>query len=83
MQITLTLRGILAEHLPAGSGRRSRPVEVAEGATIDALLAHLEVPREMAHLVLLNGEPIPVARLAETSLRDRDVLSVWPPLSGG
>ena len=36
MQITLTLRGMLAAYLPPGTGRYSRPVEVADAATIDA-----------------------------------------------
>ena len=87
MQITLTLRGSLTghlpEHLPAGSSRRSRRVEVAEGATIAAALDALRVPRELVHLVLLNGERVAVGQLATTALRPEDQLAVWPPLSGG
>ena len=83
MQITLTLRGILAAHLPPGSGRHTRRVEVSEGATIEGALAQLRVPGELAHLVLLNGEQVPVSRLANTPLRAEDTLAIWPPLSGG
>ncbi len=83
MQITITLRGMLTRYLPAGSGRQSRSVEVADDATIDAVLTHLDVPKELAHLVLLNGEAIPTSRFQTTALHAQDALAVWPPLSGG
>ena len=87
MQITLTLRGSLSEHLPAAlpeaGGRHSRRVEIAEGASIEATLERLGVPSERVHLVLLNGERVGVGQLATTALRHEDQLAVWPPLSGG
>ena len=83
MQITLTLRGSLAEYLPPGRGRRERPLEVADGATIRAVLTRLAVPDELVHLVLLNGVNVPPRDLESTVLRPQDSLAVWPPLSGG
>ena len=83
MQITVTLRGMLKEYLPPGSERYSRPLKVAEGATIEAVLTQLDLPKELAHLVLLNGEHIPSSRLHATGLHAKDTLAVWPPLSGG
>lgn len=83
MQITLTLRGMLAEYLPPGTGRYSRPVEVADDATIDTVLTHFHVPRELVHLVLVNGVQIPEAQLVTTPLHAHDTLAIWPPLSGG
>ena len=83
VQITITLRGMLRDHLPPGSGRHPRPLEVAEDSTIESVLEHLAVPLELAHLVLLNGEHVPAPRLRATPLHAKDTLAVWPPLSGG
>ena len=83
MQIDLTLRGTLTDYLPPGEGRHSRSIEVADGATVDAVLAQLRVPQELVHLVLVNGVNVPRKQLGATALRARDTLAVWPPLSGG
>ncbi len=83
MEITLTLRGILAEHLPPGTGRYTRRVEVPEDASVAAALAQLRVPRDLVHLVLVNGVQVSPSEVASTTLRAEDELAVWPPLSGG
>ena len=83
MQITLTLRGMLAQYLPPGTGRRSRALEVADDATVDAVLKHLAVPEELVHLVLVNGVHVHTAQLGTTPLHAQDELAIWPPLSGG
>ncbi len=83
MEITLSFRGRLREYLPPGSGRRSRPLEIADGATIGAVLALLRVPADLVHLVLLNGVNVHPRDLDSTALRPHDSLAVWPPLSGG
>ena len=83
MLITLTLRGLLTKHLPPGSGRHSCPLEVADDVTVGEVLAGLRVPRELVHLVLLNGVNVPPRDLDSTALRAQDSPAVWPPLSGG
>ncbi|MDJ0848180.1 MAG: MoaD/ThiS family protein [Myxococcota bacterium] len=83
MEITLSFRGPLTEYLPPGSGRRSGSLEIADGATIGAVLARLRVPMELVHLVLLNGVNVHPRDLDSTTLRPQDSLAVWPPLSGG
>ena len=83
MEITLSFRGLLTDYLPPGTGRRSRSLEVADGATIGAVLARLHVPTDLVHLVLLNGVNVPPRDLDSTALRPHDSLAVWPPLSGG
>ena len=83
MQIALTLRGMLAEYLPPGTGRYSRPVEVADDATIATVLTHFHVPKELVHLVLLNGVHFRQEQFDATLLHAQDTLAIWPPLSGG
>ncbi len=83
MRITLTLRGSLARYLPAGTGRYSRPLEVAVDATVGSVLKHLALPEDLVHLVLVNGEHVPSSQLGTTPLHAEDTLAIWPPLSGG
>ncbi len=83
MQITLTLSGMLGDYLPSGDGARERPLEVRPDATVGAVLDELGVPRELVHLVLVNGVRVAPSRLGTTPLHARDALAVWPPLSGG
>ena len=83
MQITLNLRGLLAQYHPPGAGRDPRPLEVEDDATIGSVLAQLGVPRELAHLVLVNGVQVPGSRVETTLLHAQDLLAIWPPLSGG
>ena len=83
MQLTLTLRGMLTAYLPPGTGRHTRPLVVADDATVDAVLTHLRLPRELVHLVMVNGMQLPEAQYATTPLHEHDTLAIWPPLSGG
>jgi sulfur carrier protein ThiS len=84
MQITFKLYASLGEYLPADRRRGNElPLEVAEGATIEQVIAPFGLPAKLVHLVLVNGVFIPPAERAARVLVAGDVLAIWPPVAGG
>ena len=59
-----------------------KPMEVAEGLSVEALLAELGVPRQYT-AVAVNREVTPRGRLAETALRSGDRVEIVRPMGGG
>ena len=84
MRITLKLFATLTDYLPAGARRDNQtPLEANDGATLNALIATLNLPAKLVHLVLVNGVYIAPAERATHTLREGDVLAIWPPIAGG
>jgi sulfur carrier protein ThiS len=83
MRVTLKLYASLGPYLPPHAERNAAVVEVRDGATIEELLSAHGVPRELCHLVLLNGVFQPPARRGEAKLTEGDAVAVWPPVAGG
>lgn len=87
MQIEVRLFASLRDRLP-GDDREHRGcgrVELDEGASVQSLLARLEIPARMAPMVLVNGVQIardPKER-ARLMLEKDDVVSIFPPVAGG
>ena len=83
MKVTVKLYATLADYLPPGARNNRVEIEVAEAATIGAVLQPFSLPPKLTHLVLVNGTYVaPDARPA-TCLAEGDVLAVWPPIAGG
>jgi sulfur carrier protein len=59
-----------------------KPMELPEGLSIDALLAHLKVRREFT-AVAVNREVALRSRYAETRLQDGDRVEIVHPMGGG
>ena len=84
MRITFKLFASLTDYLPP----EVRPgnqmaLEVAPTQSISQIIAPFRLPPDMVHLVLVNGTYIePGQRLTHT-LREGDVLAIWPPIAGG
>ncbi|RLK50262.1 molybdopterin converting factor small subunit [Alkalispirillum mobile] len=84
MKIQVKLYASLSDRMPDG-------VPPHEGALLDlpgdtsphALIDQLDVPRELAHLILLNGVYVNPEDRDKPVLRDGDVVAVWPPIAGG
>ena len=55
MNITLELFASLMKFLPEGSTMHATELEVADGYTLNNLIDDFEIPREQAHIVLVNG----------------------------
>ena len=83
MQVTLKLFASLSSFLPAGARRNKVDLDVEEGVTILNLLDSHHVPREHCHLVMLNGVYHPPETRGEVTMKQGDVLAVWPPVAGG
>lgn len=83
MKLTLKLYATLADYLPAGARNNRVELEVADGATVNAVLAPFSLPPKLTHLVLINGVFIPPEARADTVLAEGDALAVWPPIAGG
>ena len=80
---TVKLFGSLSDYLPAKAKANAVPIDLTEGTTIGTALAQLHVPEKLCHLVLLDGVFIPPSRRMKEVIVKGDVISVWPPVSGG
>ena len=84
MQITLKLYATLSDLLPSGAVKNAAPVTVEDGVTLNQIIDKYKVPRELAHLVLINGVFVCDTDRDQTgALVDGDVLAIWPPVAGG
>ncbi len=84
MEITFKLYATLSQYLPAGSVNHSINIKISDSDTAFSLLDKFNVPRESAHLVLLNGVYVnPEDRDKPHFIKDGDTLAIWPPVAGG
>lgn len=83
MQIRFKLYASLGDYLPQGAVQNAVEVEVDDGISLNALLDRYQVPREMAHLVLVNGVYQDAGVRDLPSLKNGDTVAVWPPVAGG
>ena len=58
-------------------------MEIPEETTVNNIIDRFNVPRELAHLVLLNGVYLKPEDRDQPVMRDGDTLAVWPPVGGG
>jgi molybdopterin converting factor small subunit len=83
MNITLKLYADLGELLPLGARANALRVNIPQAATPNQVIDQFRVPREQAHLVLVNGIFVDVDGRDAVRLNDGDTLAVWPPVAGG
>ena len=84
MRITFKLYATLSGFLPAGTEKHAIRIEVPEQVTACDIIDRYQVPRDMAHLVLLNGVFLPPeARVEPGRIKEGDTLAIWPPVAGG
>ncbi len=84
MQITFKLYATLGDLLPANAVRNVASIDVPEGASLNSIIDKYHVPRELAHLVLINGVFVCDADRDQSGmLKEGDVLAIWPPVAGG
>jgi molybdopterin converting factor small subunit len=83
MRITLKLFATLGEFLPAGATANAAEVDVPDGASAHAVLDQFKVPRERAHLVMVNGIYLDARARDGRALQAGDALAIWPPVAGG
>lgn len=83
MKITIKLYAMLSDYLPSGAQDHVAEIEVAEDTSPHQLIDSLNIPREMAHLVLLNGVYLEPATRDRPAFKEGDTLAIWPPIAGG
>ncbi len=84
MKITFKLYATLGDLLPPHAKRNIAEIEVDDDVTLHSIIDQYRVPRELAHLVLINGVFVCDADRDESGLlKEGDVLAIWPPVAGG
>ena len=85
-QIILKLFATLGDYLPReGRARAERqiPVDIADGTVVQDVIERFKLPRELVHLVLVNGTYVEPGERPRHLLREGDALAIWPPVAGG
>ena len=83
MKVTLKLYATLSDYLPQGAVRNAVQIDVPDDASLNWVIDRYRLPRELVHLVLVNGVFSHQEQRDERNLRDGDVLAIWPPVAGG
>ena len=83
MKVRLKLYAALGQYLPAGAENNEVDFEVADGASPTDVIAALNLPQEMCHLVLVNGLYVAPSERDTKALEDGDAIAMWPPVAGG
>lgn len=84
MHITLKLYASLSDYLPAEARKTNElPLQVNAGTTVEQIVAPLNMPTRLVHLVLVNGVYVEPAKRLTHELKEGDVLAIWPPIAGG
>lgn len=84
MKIQVKLYASLSDRMPAGvQPHEGAVLELPDGTSPHALIDRLDVPKELAHLILLNGVYVNPEDRDKPVLKDGDVVAVWPPIAGG
>ncbi|MGB8275037.1 MAG: MoaD/ThiS family protein [Alphaproteobacteria bacterium] len=83
MQVTLKLFALLSAYLPPGSSNHEAALDLPDDTTPAQVVARLNLPQGLTHLVLVNGVYVPPNERTSLKLRHGDVLAIWPPVAGG
>ena len=83
MRVTVKLFASLGRYLPAGAVRNQIEMEFPEGVTPADVVERLNVPRDLAHLVIVDGVFVPPSERATRALAEREELAIFPPVAGG
>ena len=83
MKLTLKLYAGLTDYLPPEAVDNKLIIEISEHITAYELIDRYSVPRDMAHLVLLNGVYVNPEDRNRAMFNDGDTLAIWPPVAGG
>ncbi len=67
--------------LPSDSDGTKATIEVEDGLTVTELIEQLQIPKEMAQLVLVNG--VNIEGEYSRILQEGDTVGVFPPVAGG
>lgn len=82
--MTVKLFAGLMTYLPVNSTKsHGFNYEITDTTTVGYLIDDLKLPRDVIHIVLLNGAYLDADIRDETILSEGDTLGFWPPVAGG
>ena len=79
MKVEVCLFATLGRYLPPGTPGDRVTFELPQRTTVGQVVASLGIPPDLETLRVVNGHDAEL----EQMLQDGDVLSIFPPLSGG
>jgi molybdopterin converting factor small subunit len=79
LKVEVRLFANLAKLLPPGSQNKRATLNIKKGTNVAELLEELKIPERVTNVIMING----VYKDKETELNEGDVISVFPPISGG
>jgi len=83
-KITVKLFAGLMDYLPIKSIKsHGFDYKITDRTTVGYLIDDLKLPRNVIHIVLLNGAYLDAETRDETVLSEGDILGFWPPVAGG
>jgi len=83
MRIKFKLYAMLSDYLPDGAIDNAVEIDVPEDASPNSVIDQFKVPRELSHLVLVNGVFAYQSERDAAILKEGDTLAIWPPIAGG
>lgn len=83
MIIKVKLFAMLRDKLPPDSNGEDVDIEVGEGATARQIIDQLEIPEQLAHLVMINGYHLLPDEIISRPLQAGETLAIFPPVAGG
>ncbi len=79
MEVKVKLFATLRDYLPKNSDGKSCQMEIDEKTTIEQIITQLKIPEKIPKIILVNG----IQGSIDQTLKDGDVLSIFPPVAGG
>lgn len=79
MLVTMKLFATLVRFKDGSRAGRPFEVELPEGSIVQDLIDHLKIPPEETHVIFINN----IIEGADSKLKDRDVVGMFPPVGGG
>lgn len=83
MQLKVKLYAGLSEFLPPEAVENAFQLQISEETTANNIIDKFNIPRELAHLVLLNGVYLKPEDRDQPAFQEGDTLALWPPVAGG
>ena len=83
MKLHIEFYASLMKKLPPGKSRFRREINVENDLQLNDLIRRYNISEEEAHIVLVNGHFVNGDDRMVKSLKEGDVISVWPPVAGG
>ena len=83
MKITVKLYASLMPYMPETDQRHAFDIEIDPADTPYQVIDSLGIPRELAHLVIVNGLFVCGDDRNQSRFKEGDVLAMWPEVAGG